>query len=246
MKTGLPKVFILILGLCLVISFVFNGYFFWKLTKTDQQVHHSMFFSFVFGPTMQNITRDNLYVNMTFDVVEGNLTVKTEVNTESYNPDAVLALQFDSDNNGTIDIRYSPEDSTYAYYFGQDDSQFLLRTDNNTTPSRSEYWGWLPDGTIYFSRILPSGYPYLQRSPFHSCLFNNGTYTLLFTFPMKLTHFNSGYPYGWLDGIHGTESELPGIQGKLVRVLYGIEPEPSMEEPEKGMTVCVPPFDFTG
>jgi hypothetical protein len=102
---------------------------------------------------MQNMTRGNLYLNLTFDVVEGNITVKAEINTDSYNPDAFLALQFDSDANGTIDIRYWPEDGSYYYDFEHDDFQFLLRANNHTSPSMDAYWGWLPDGAVYFGRL---------------------------------------------------------------------------------------------
>jgi hypothetical protein len=182
---------------------------------------------------MQNMTRGNLYLNLTFNVVEGNITVKAEINTDSYNPDAFLALQFDSDGNGTIDLRYWPKDNTYIYHFGVDDSQFLLRVNNYTTPSEDVYWGWLLDGTIYFSRILPMGSPKLIASPFHYCIFEGGIYTFFFTFPRSID-FNAGWPY----------IAHAGIQGKLVRALFGIEPPSSLQEPEKDMAVYAPPFDF--
>jgi len=164
-------------------------------------------------------------------VVGGNLTVKAEVNAGEYNPNAFLALQFDSDNNGTIDIRYWPEENFYYYRFDEDDLQFLLRVANETTESESAYWGWLPEGTIYFSRVLPSIGPYRIKSPFHNCLYNEtkGLYTFLFSFPVE--------PRFLMGGVYG-------IQGKLVRVLYGIEPPSNVEVPEKGMTVYVPPFKF--
>jgi hypothetical protein len=182
---------------------------------------------------MQNITTGNLYLNLTFDTYEGNLTVKAEINADSYDSNAVLALQFDSDNNGTIDIRYWPEYDYYSYEFWRDDLQFLLRANNKTTPSSSDYWGWFPNGTIYFSRILPMSQPYLIESLFHRCLYD-GTkrlYTFFFTFPIEPTFFSK-----WGDEY--------GIQGNLVRVSFCIEPSGSREKPERGMAVYVPPFNF--
>jgi len=227
-------VLVVVLAICLTISLGFNGYTYLKLTS-DQPPYHITFFSFVFGPTMQNITQGNLYLNMTFDIEEGNLTVKAEVNTDSYNPNAFLALQFDSDNNGTIDIPYRSEEDFYYYTFGENDLQFLLRVDNQTTVSLSEYWGWLPGDRVYFSRILPRTYPYRIESPFHYCLYNRFVYTVIFSFPRSPKFLNGS----WVSGEYG-------IQGDLVRALYGIESPLSSESPEKGMTVYVPPFNFMG
>jgi len=210
------------LTVCLAVSLFFNGYLYYKLTRPLE--HYSpTFFSFVFGPTMQNITSGNLYLNLTFDIVEGNLTVKAEVNTDSYNRYAALALQFDSDNNGTIDIRYWPEENFYYYDAAEDDLQFLLRADNETRPSMSTYWGWLPDGTIYCYTMVREPIDY--KSPYHYCIFNDGFYTFHFTYRTNnpnLPHF--------------------AIQGKLVRVLYGIVPING--SPAEGMAVYVPPFNF--
>jgi len=228
------RVLALVLAICLAISLGFNGYTY-KFTS-DQATHHNKFFSFVFGPTMQNVTQGNLYLNMTFDIEEGNLTVKAEVNTDSYNANAFLALQFDSDNNGTIDIHYNPKEDYYEYYpWIKNDLQFLLRVDNQTTVSESVYWGWLPGDRIYFSRILPRTYPYRIKSPFHYCLYNRFVYTFLFSFPRNPRFLNGS----WITGEYG-------IQGDLVRALYGIEPPLSSEHPEEGMTVYVPPFNFMG
>ncbi len=94
----------------LAVSLFLNVYFYLELSKTnpEEETAGSSFFSFVFGPTMQNLSEGNLYLNMTLDVVDGNLTVRAEINSDEYNPKAFLVLQFDSDNNGTIDIRYWP------------------------------------------------------------------------------------------------------------------------------------------
>jgi len=232
------RFFAIFLCVCLSIALFFDGYLYFKnVGKSPQEEHHSTFFSFVFGPTMQNITKGNLYLNLTFDTVESNLTVKAEINADSYNPDAVLALQFDSDNNGTIDIPYLPELDYYHYSFKDNDLQFLLRVNNKTTPSTSLYWGWLPNGTIYFSGALPMLYPRLLESPFHMCVYKDGVYTFSFTFPVVPTIFDLNWPYGWLCGEYA-------VQGKLVRVLYSIEPS-VVEVPEEGMAVYVPPFKFT-
>jgi len=234
----LRKVAFAVLVVCLVVSLFFNGYLYYQLTSK----HSPTFFSFVFDSTMQKLVNGTLYLNLTFEVVEGNLTVKAEVNAESYNRYAALALQFDSDNNGTIDIRYWPEDDIYVYQFFRDDSQFLLRANNMTRRSWDSYWGWLPDGEIYTCSIF-SGF-FEQKSPFHTCSYKEGVYTFYFTFPVKPTEFNfdirinstlTPTEYSWLDGEHG-------IQGKLVRVLYGIVPFSG--EPERGRAVYVPPFRF--
>lgn len=235
MKEKVFRAHTIILIVCLALSLILNGYLYYRLTILTER-HSPTFFSFVFSPTMQNITNGNLYLNLTFDVVEGNLTVRADVNKDSYSPDAVLALQFDSDNNGTIDIRYWEEEDFYVYRFLTDDSQFLLRADNSTTPSDSVLWGWLPDGTIYISSMIPSGFWDQVESPFHYCSYSGSICTFFFTFPTKPTDFNLQYPHGWLNGEHG-------IQGKLVRVLYGIAP-PRCEWPIEDMTVYVPPFNF--
>jgi hypothetical protein len=215
-----------------VIALFLEGYFYLKsVEKNSEKEPHSTFFSFVFGPTMQNITSGNLYLNLTFDVVGGNLTVKAEVNADSYNPDAVLALQFDSDNNGTIDIRqqeiiYNNETIVlYDYFYGIDDLQFLLRANNRTLPSDSTFWGWYANGTIYLSEILPSGF-WDRESTFHYCICTNGVYTFNFTYPIS----NPKNPHD-------------AIQGKLVRAFFGVAP-PQCGIPLEGMAVYVPPFNF--
>ena len=216
------------LTVCLAVSLFFNGYLYYKLTRSLE--HYSpTFFSFVFGPTMQNITSGNLYLNLTFDIVEGNLTVKAEVNAESYNPNAFLALQFDSDNNGTIDIRYWPQDDFYTYQYWRDDLQFLLEANNLTLPSLSEYWGWLPNGTIYLDRSPPFSGWAEEESPFHYCVHTNGIYTFYFTY-----------------AINNPDKPHYAIQGKLVRVLFGIVSTEgvSWPSPAEGMAVYVPPFNF--
>jgi hypothetical protein len=224
----------------LLVSLASNVYFYLKdAQEAGRPMHHSSFFSFVIGPSMQNMTRGNLYLNLTFDVVEGNITVKAEINTDSYNPDAFLALQFDSDANGTIDIRYWPEDGSYYYDFEHDDFQFLLRANNHTSPSMDAYWGWLPDGAVYFGRVLPSPYPKQIESPFHTCAYSEGIYTFSFTFSADSAVPNLGWPYGWLHASHG-------IRGKLVRALYGVEPSLDISFAKKGMTAYVPPFNFMG
>jgi hypothetical protein len=233
-------VFVVVLSVCLAFSLLLSGYLYYELNKSTE--HHSTFFSFVFSPKMQNLTSGNLYLNLTFDIVKGNLTVKAEVNADSYNEDAFLALQFDSDNNGTIDIRQwkvtlgNETFDIYQYDFSRDDSQFLLGVNNKTRPSDFMFWGWFSNGTIYFSRCLPSSYPWTPESPFHSCTYNNSVYTFYFSFPIEPTPLSSGN-CPWLSGEHG-------IQGKLVRALYGIEPPSDSEHPEEGMTVYIPPFKF--
>jgi hypothetical protein len=232
----------ILLAVSLAVSLGLNGYFYLKLSS-NQQVQNGTFFSFVFSPTMQNITRGNLYLNMTFAIVDENLTVKAEVNTENYNPNAFLALQFDSDNNGTIDVPYWPEGDFYYYAFGRSDSQFLLRVNNQTTPSLSPYWGWLPDDRIFFGRgALPSQFPYQIKSSFHYCVYSSGLYTFSFTFPVRTAPANMTWPYFRLEQSDG---QLPGIRGKLVRALYGIEPSLSSAIPENGSMVYAPPFSFT-
>ncbi len=231
------------LAVCLVFSLSFVIYDYLSPTG-NQPAHHSTFFSFVFDPKSQNLTSGNQYLNLTFDIIEGNLTVKVEVNTEGYNSNAFLALQFDSDNNGTIDVPYVPEADFYFYTFGRNDLQFLLRVNNYTTPSLSDWWGWLPGDRIYFGRgALPNSLPYQIKSPFHYCLYNGGVYTFFFTFPAKPTVCATAtWPYSWL--FEGGTIGLPPIQGTLVRVLYGIEPPLNSAYPEKGATVYVPPFNF--
>ncbi len=187
---------------------------------------------------MQNLTEGNLYLNMTFEVVDGNLTVKAEINDDEYTPKAFLALQFDSDNNGTIDIRYWAEYDDYNYNFRYDDSQFLLYANNQTRCSLDEdYWGWLPDGRTY---IVTGTYgAYDEESSFHAATFNQTSrvYTFLFTFPIQPTTFNleEGTYNNWLNGVHG-------IEGKLVRVAFGIKGTAGW--PDKGKAVYVPPFKF--
>ena len=233
------KVLTVVLAVCLAVSLLFNGYFYIMLSNNGNDANYKpAFFSFAFGSSMQKLVNGTLWLNLTFNVVDGNLTVKAEVNTESYNSKAFLALQFDSDNNGTIDIHYNPEYGTYTYLFYRDDLQFLLGTDNKTIPSDFLYWGWLPNGTVYISKILPSpSYPWHPESPFHYCTYNNKVYTFHFSFPIKPTPLSSGL-CPWLDGEYG-------IQGKLVRVAFGIEPPGSKAYLEKGMSVYVPPFKFT-
>jgi hypothetical protein len=223
----------IVLSVCLLISLLLSVYLHSRFLERQQE-RHSTFFSFVFGPTMQNITTGDLYINLTFDTYMGNLTVKAEINADSYDSNAVLALQFDSDNNGTMDIRYWPEFEVYYYDFTEDDLQFLLKADGSTRPSFHEYWGWLPNGTIYFSKILPSQFPWYPKSEFHTCTYEEGLYDFNFTFPITPSTMNL---FGGLIGSFG-------IQGKLVRVLFCIEPSGSTETPEKGLAVYVPPFDF--
>jgi hypothetical protein len=184
---------------------------------------------------MQNITEGDLYLNLTFDTYNGNLTVKAEINADGYDSNAVLALQFDSDNNGTIDIREgTDEHGKYYFYFCRiDDLQFLLEANNLTLPSVSDFWGWYADGTVYMARSPPfSGWAELESS-FHFCAYESGVYTFNFTFPVEPTAelFGEG-PFG--------------IQGSLVRALFAIIPTPGANwyEPPKGMAVYVPPFNF--
>jgi hypothetical protein len=197
---------------------------------------------------MQKIVAGNLYLNLTFDIVEGNLTIKAEVSTDSHNSSSFLALQFDSDNNGTIDIRYHEiqyQNETipvYLYDFRRDDLQFLLRVTNRTSPSEDIFWNWLPDGSLDFNHLaLSREWLWNPLSPFHRCTFNEtkGLYTFSFTFPVSPMEFDMPAGYGWMDGKHG-------IQGTLVRVAFGVEPPESstVGKPEKGMTVYVPPFNF--
>jgi hypothetical protein len=225
---SLSKV-IVVLVVCLAISLFFDGYFYWKLAEENSRpMHHSTFFSFVFGPSQQNISAGNIYLNLTFDTVEGNLTVKAEVNAENYNPNSFLTLQFDSDNNGTIDI---PQ---LYYFYGRCDLQFFLQADNQTLLSMSPSWDWDANGKIYFGYMLILRQSWF-KSTFHFCTYSNGIYVFRFTFPirpMEIAPFGSGY---------GTSTL--GIQGRLVRALFGIAPLGSME-PAKGMTVYVPPFNF--
>jgi len=224
MKMSKLNMVIVALAVCLAVSLFFNGYlYFQNQLVTNEEEHGPTFFSFAFGPAMQNLVNGTLYLNLTFDVVEGNLTVKAEVNTESYNPYASLALQFDSDNNGTIDAP--------ARDYRKDDLQFLLRANNYTRKSIAPYWGWYANGTIWcFSKMwTPTEFP----SEFHYCYYNvaKGCYTFYFTFPIE--------PKEGMLWDRGTY----GIQGKLVRVLYGIVPFDG--RPAKGMSVYVPPFKFT-
>jgi hypothetical protein len=224
------------LSVCLLASLLFSAYLYSRLLER-QQAHHSTFFSFVFSPTMQNITTGNLYLNLTFDTYLENLTVKAKVNADNYDSNAVLALQFDSDNNGTIGIREGTDehgDRYYTYFFRTDDLQFLLEANNLTLLSDSTFWGWYADGTIYMARSPPfSGWAELESS-FHFCTYENGVYTFNFTFPVE--------PRA---GLFGTDLPL-GIQGSLVRALFAIIPTPGHNwyEPPKGMAVYVPPFNF--
>lgn len=193
---------------------------------------------------MQNLTTGNLCLNLTFDVVKDNLTVKAEINADGFDPNAFLALQFDSDNNGTIDIRQRDivfEGGTvtvYEYWFSDDDSQFLLRATNMTTPSKDSFWVWFSNGTIGFGRVVKQ--TRIIESPFHKCVYNetNKLYTFSFTFPIYPTEFSFFGSYGWLSGTHA-------ILGRLVRIAYGIEPPSNTEKVEEGMMVYVPPFDYT-
>jgi hypothetical protein len=231
-------VFVVVLSVCLAFSLLFSGYLYYKLNKSTE--HHSTFFSFVFSPKMgysskmQNLTVGNLYLNLTFDVFEGNLTVKAEINADSYDEYAALALQFDSDNNGTIDPAYS----------FKDDLQFFLRPNNMTRPSQLPYWCWEPDGTIWACSSFSGDGIFERESPFHYCTFDEGKYTFYFTFPVNPTEFDfdirgdgwvQATANSWMNGVHA-------IQGKLVRVLYGIVPWNGA--PEDGMAVYVPPFKF--
>lgn len=236
----------IVLTTLLVISLVVNAYLYIRLFSGSQTpMRHSTFFSFVFGPTMQNITKGDLCMNLTFDVFEGNLTVKAEVNADSFDPNIFLALQFDSDNNGTIDIREKlivSDNETiriYLYSFWDDDSQFLLRSTNETTPSKEWFWAWYSDGTIAFSRAVPKQ-DRIVPSPFHKCIYDEtqNLYTFNFTFPVYPTTFSFLGSYAWLSGTHA-------ILGRFVRVAYGIEPPSTTEKPDWGMVTYVPPFDFT-
>jgi len=213
----LRKVAFAVLVVCLVVSLFFNGYLYYQLTSK----HSPTFFSFVFDSTMQKLVNGTLYLNLTFEVVEGNLTVKAEVNAESYNRYAALALQFDSDNNGTIDIRYW-EEIDFGYFGPGDDLAFFLRPNNETRPATIEYWYWYPDGRIYTCSIFKGFYE--RPSQYHYCTYENGVYTFHFTH--RRTHENPNL----------------AIQGKLVRVLYGIVPFNGGAL--KGMSVYIPPFKF--
>ena len=206
------------LTVCLAVSLFFNGYIYYQLTSK----HSPAFFSFVFDSTMQKLVNGTLYLNLTFEVVEGNLTVKAEVNAESYNRYAALALQFDSDNNGTIDIRYW-EELDSGYFGPGDDLAFFLRPNNETRPTTSIHWYWYPDGRIYACSTFSGGF-FERESPYHYCTYENSVYTFHFTH--RRTHENPNL----------------AIQGKLVRVLYGIVPFNG--EAAKGMSVYIPPFKF--
>jgi len=223
---------IVVLSACLAGSLLANVYFHFRLQHSSPT-----FFSFVWGPTAQKLVNGTLHLNLTFDVADGNLTVKAEVNAERYNPDVYLALQFDSDNNGTIDIRYWPEEDIYVYEFWEDDSQFLLRVNNQTRPSCTPYWGWLPNGEIWCSSSFSGVFEH--ESSFHRCRhnYNSGIYTFDFSVPINPTSHAGEHDLSiwWLTGKYG-------IQGKLVRVLYGILPLNG--SPEKGLAVYVPPFNF--
>ncbi len=223
------KTLIAVLAVCLAISLFFNGYVYWKLSEENNNpMHHSTFFSFVFGSAQQNISAGNLYLNVTFSTAEGNLTVKAEVNAENYSSNAFLALQFDSDNNGTIDI---PE--VDAYFYRRCDLQFFLQADNQTLWSMAPFWGWDANGKIYFGYMMVKMQAWL-KSTFHFCTYNNGIYTFQFTFPIHPTEI----------ALFGNGETGPfSIQGRLVRALFGVTPPRSMEPPE-GMTVYVPPFNF--
>jgi len=232
---------VVVLAVCLGVSLIVNGYFYVRFSNRLEEGHSPTSFSFVWGPTAQKIVNGTLYLNLTFDVVGGNLTVKTEVNGGAYNPNAVLALQFDSDNNGTIDI--PGEEHDYWYSFDKGDSQFLLRSNNKTRQSNSPYWDWLPNGTIWLGNMLKGVFEY--ESVYHFCTYKDGIYTFFFTFPIAPTTFDFDVKtngsristdYSWLNGEHG-------IQGKLARILYCIAP-PEYAVPQKGMTVYVPPFKF--
>lgn len=224
-----------VLLVCLTVSLIFNGYLHYELTRS-REYHSPTFFSFVFGTTQQKIVNRTLYLNLTFNVIGENLTVKAEVNGGEYSSDAVLALQFDSDDNGTIDIRQGIDEygEYYVYFYRIDDLQFLLEANNLTLPSVDIFWGWYANGTIYLARSPPlKGWAELE-SPFHFCTYENGVYTFFFTFPTKpkVELFSDDGPYG--------------IQGKLVRVLFGIAPTPreTWHTPPEGMAVYVPSFRF--
>lgn len=225
------KVLAGVLAIALAVSLFFNAYLYLG-QKPKEEEHSSTFFSFSWDRFSQKLLNETLYLNLTFDIVNENLTVKAEVYLGYYDPYATLALQFDSDNNGTLDI--CP--SWLPYIFYERDRQFFLRANNNTRPSYEDYWRWDADGTIGTNSEWSGSFPYETQSPFHYCVYENGTYTFHFSFPTKPTFFNfTSSPLSLFDGEHA-------IRGKLVRVLFGIVPWSRIAE--ECMTVYVPPFKF--
>jgi len=126
---GNLKVLTVVLAVCLVVSLLFNGYFYIMLSNNGDEANYGpAFFSFVWSPEQQNITEGPLYVNMTFERTGNNLSVTIKINDDDYNvlydqfhiKSDTLIICFDSyGNDSSITL-----DDTF-YYYG-------LRPDNTT------------------------------------------------------------------------------------------------------------------
>ena len=167
------------LTVCLAVSLFFNGYLYYELTRPTE--HQSpTFFSFVWSPEQQNITEGPLYINMTFERIDENLSVIIKINDDDYHagggeqcPDFLLIV-FDFDGDGEADLGM-------GYWF---------TSDNRTMTSGS--FGWELEKGVTIAAMLST-----RLSVLHTCTFKAGEgYVFNCTFPIAGGYFhgNEAYP----------------------------------------------------
>jgi len=169
----LRKVVIVIFAILMILGFslFFNGYLYYKLTKSLE--HRSpTFFSFVWSSEQQNITEGPLYINMTFERVGENLSVIIKINDDDYNalpawsPDKLIIV-FDANGNGTID-----DEDVFGYFYW-----LTANNETITTPA-----GLNLDLLEVYPRPTSCN---RGRSKFHTCTFKSGEgYIFNCTFPI--------------------------------------------------------------
>lgn len=195
-----------LLSASLVASLSLNAFLYNNLAHS---YNHSSFHSFRWGPAEQNIVPNGtLYINMTFERVDGNLTMTVKINDDDYNvqwkePDYLL-LQFE-------DFKY------YDYPYPV---RFWLRADNRTYSEGS----YMLNPELILTGIGSFHIP--AKSLYHTCVFKpDEGYTFHFSFPTEsspLVNSTTGYlPFTWSRTSSGRDlSYIYPISGSVVKFRF--------------------------
>jgi len=190
-KFAVLKVLVVVLAVCLGVSLFFNGYLYYKLTRSLEL----SFFSFVWSSKQQKITNGTLYINMTFERIGENLSVIIKINDDDYDviedqwnvrPDTLIICFDFYGNDSAITV-----DDTFAAY--------LLR------PNNMSGWGVFIDLELICHWMAPPLEFY--ESDFHYCTFK----------PDEGYVFNCTFP---LRGVEGYAMEFRRIRSDVATLRY--------------------------
>jgi len=164
------------LSLVLASAFVFAVYAYWSLSITNSSSASKKSFSFIWGPEAQNITLGTLYLNMTFEIVNGNLSIVAKINDDEYGANPAFSQEFETWGKDGLDLVLDRNDNG-KIDFGSSDKPYIFWDNNRTMAYDCILLGNKSLGIPKFPSAL---------SPYHRCVFNEGTgYTFTISLPLQ-------------------------------------------------------------